>query len=185
MANVPVMSDKTGQQIAKHLREHNAVLEAAFEALLEKLGKREELFAVEASVEHNDDGSYKGLVLDTSVETAISNIGAAIDEGKVVILRVFDGANNIAYYAPLSSASGLGTDAVTIGFGSLGQSNPAGSVGNYSLTYVKGLAFMSGLKVDPSGLGASAVFCDMTVDGVKYTNVADVLTALAAKHTTG
>lgn len=180
MAQVAVMTDKTGQQIAKHLRENNAMLEAAFGTLNANIGKGAEVFIVEANVEHNDDGSYAGLSIGTTIGRAIEDITTAHRAGKIVILRVADNENNTSYFAPLSAASGLGTDSVSIEFGSLGQSNPAGSVGKYSLIYVKGLDFMNGLKVDSSGLNASAVFCDVTIGGTKYTNVADALAALVA-----
>lgn len=180
--NIALMTDQTGQQIVKGLREHNAILEAAFGKVNENPGNITGMFVVDASVEHNEDGSYKGLVLATTIETTIENIRVALESEKIVILRVADNEASTSYFAPLSKAVGLSTDSVSIEFGSVGTSNPSGSAGRYSLTYVKGLDFMTGFKVAPDGLNASSIACNVTVGGKTYRNAADALEAMAALH---
>ena len=147
MANLPVITERTGQQLVKALNDTKDNLADILRELKKQNGIVETpVFAIEAKVaskEKDEDGSVKKITV--TLDTAIADIMAAHEKGWPLALWLDDKVDGGKYSVPFYKAKYTENETTPnasmwqFTFVSLSENNPFGRISTYTITYFPAL----------------------------------------------
>ena len=142
MAEVPVMSDMTGQQLVKAQIESNALLSDVLMELKKLNGVVETpVFVIKGRVSKTRDENGKVTAATLSLDTSGTDLHKAHEEGWPLVLWVDDTIDGCKYSIPYYHAiynENTANPALsnwTYSFVSLTENNPVGHVSPYVISY--------------------------------------------------
>lgn len=186
--NKPMLSDETGQQILEALqaislkngaqREVLQEIKAVLQEISGKVGGVSELLCVPmtAEVTEQDDAGAVTKVTCALDGVTFEDIESAHGAGKTIVAVISD-ATGAVYNIPLSAVASSDTY-TAYRFESTGSQNPAGRPCLVQVIKMTATGKVS-VTCSINRINARNISCDVTIDGVQYTDLDSALTALA------